>query len=248
MKYVKNEKKIEDINIDTGVTAEQLYHHLTTIVRTIPETKFLDDEQIMSVVTDTTVAVHQQMVNGKVPNDNYDAFRSYLFFALRNNIFRENKKKTYMKNIPITKSCEIDETVEESVTTTNSALSKLDKNDLNKLIQSKLKSIRMKPRIMEYIQFVVKHGSDFDSVAEMERHYTITTGKNTPDFYALINSLKEKFNTQITYHRFDQHEFDQFNDKRTKIKYLWKCGYSNVEIAKMMGVSSSYVSNIIRKD
>lgn len=247
MKYVKNEKKIENI-ADTGVTAEQLYNHLTTIVRTIPETKFLDDEQIMSVVTDTTVAVHQQMFNGKVPKYNYDDFRSYLFFALRNNIYRENKKKQYKKNIPFTKSCEIDETVEESVTTSNSALSKLDKDDLNKLLQTKLKSIKMKPRIIEYIQFVIQHGSDFDSVAEMERHYTITTGKNTPDFYALINSLKEKFNTQIRYHKYNQHEFDQFHNKRTKIKYLWRCGYTNLEIAKMMGVSSSLVSTVIRKD
>lgn len=91
-------KIIENINPETGVTAEQIYKQCHYLIHTIPASHKLSDVQKNEAINDTVLFITKKFASGEVNKFDYEKFKGYLFIILKNGVLKQHEIKKYKKN------------------------------------------------------------------------------------------------------------------------------------------------------
>lgn len=115
--YYPVEVIIDNIDQETGVTAEQLYYHLHQTLYLAKDVQklalALTEEEKLDAIHDTVIGVHKKMTDGIVPNKNYHTFKDYLFIAFKNELGKRYVMRGYLKNIPLNRYLHFDDAINE---------------------------------------------------------------------------------------------------------------------------------------
>lgn len=187
-RLVKNEKTIKNIDPEKGVTPEQLLNHLHQIFYTVPNAKYLSDDEKNFVINDTVIAIYKKMEEGKVNKFDYFEFRSYLFQSFVNNINQKNKNKLLVMNQIMSGVVE-DETGEyiTNMKTNDDVFNIIERKEkINKMLEY-FKKIDTK--YYEFAKYVIKNQNK--RLFQLEKEFEEIYGEKVT-FKQLIYRIKYK--------------------------------------------------------
>ncbi len=213
---VKNERIIKDIDPVLGVTPKQLHEHCSAIVRTIPASLYLDDEEVQTAVNDAVINLVKKMDAGILDKFNYMDFRSYMFRTLTNMVYAHNNKKKYKRNAIFEKPSPIEDVQEAfSISPYTAMDTRDDKQVLAELI-SKLPKEKQR-----FLKFYMEN--DFS----MEECYRQWEGEKI-HLGSLVFQLKKMYKN---------HKFDEMFPRS---EY-----YSQTEVTKLFDINAKQVKELI---
>lgn len=72
------------------ITSNQLYAEIKQLAPHIPAYHQLDQDNRISILTDTFLSIQKKMIDGKIPSDTYNNYKDYMFISLKNNIMKRH--------------------------------------------------------------------------------------------------------------------------------------------------------------
>lgn len=227
----------------TTVTPETLHQQLCKLAKHIPLARQFDEHTRQTVINDVCISLLQRMSDGKLPSDDYDAYKNYAFISLKNQFIEiYNKRK---RDIMATT-----EDVQDTplISTTGIYNENTDEEaEQYKKVQLVIQNALSEPE--KKLLYDVMYNTSNNSA----KYIIHANGVDQNKYYRLLKKIKdliddEKDPVTQAFNRYVQDsEKYKHNNITQRIQYLFKQGKSQPEIQSILNCHTSTITRALNK-